>query len=118
MQSLSREFTPNIYWSWSKLYNGGNDKCPTLMATICQYGDDCHRETIRQMAQSKIFKWYMSWRGYLIKQAEKLKSREMKVEWWRKMKDEWRMMKDDDFNLLRGFADRWTDRWTNRHLWL
>ena len=32
------------------------------------------------------------------KQAEKLKSREM-------MKEEWRMMKDDDFKLLRGSAD-------------
>ena len=46
------------------------------------------------------------------KQAEKLKSREMKEGWWRMMKDEWtmmkdewRMMKDDDFKLLGGFAD-------------
>ena len=38
------------------------------------------------------------------KQAEKLKSREMKVEWWR-LKDEWWMMKDDDFKLLKGFCD-------------
>ena len=43
-------------------------------------------------------------------------------EWWRmnerwkdewKMKDEWWMMKDDDFKLLKGFADKWTDGWTD-----
>ena len=77
VQSLSREFTTNIYWSWSKLYNGGNDKCSTLMATFCQYGDDCHRETIQQMAQSKIFKSYICHDGDIWKQTEKLKSCEM-----------------------------------------
>ena len=51
-----------------------------------------------------------------MKQAEKLKSREMKEGWvknvndeWRIMKDEGWMMKDDDFKLLRGFADGRTD---------
>ena len=29
--------------------------------------------------------------------------------WWRVMKDEWRMMKDDDFKLLRGFASKQMD---------
>ena len=29
----------------------------------------------------------------------------MKEEWWRMMKDEGWMMKDDDFNLLRGFGN-------------
>ena len=49
----------------------------------------------------------------------KLKS--LKVAKWRK--DEWRMTKDDDFKLLRGFADwqtnRQTDEWTyvNVHRW-
>ena len=54
------------------------------------------------------------------KQAEKLKSREMKEGWmkndegwmkneWKMMKDEEWMMKDDDFKLLRGFADWRTD---------
>ena len=63
-------------------------------------------------------------KGSVKKQAEKLKSREMK-EWWMKndegMKDEWRMrkdeewmMKNDDFKLLRGFDYEQTDR----HLWL
>ena len=54
------------------------------------------------------------------KQAEKLKSCEMKEGWWRMMKDdegwmkdEWRMMKDDDFKLLRGFASEQTDRRTD-----
>ena len=50
-----------------------------------------------------------------MKQAEKLKSREMKE--GRMKNDEGWMMKDDDFKLLRGFADRqmneqmdgWTD---------
>ena len=37
------------------------------------------------------------------KQAEKLKSREMK-EGWMKNVEGW-MMKDDDFKLLRGFID-------------
>ena len=33
------------------------------------------------------------------------------------MKDELRMMKDDDFKLVRGFADRWTeDGKTDGHL--
>ena len=57
----------------------------------------------------------------LSKQAEKLKSREMKEGWvknvndeWRIMKDEGWMMKDDDFKLFRGFADRRTDG----HWWL
>ena len=45
-------------------------------------------------------------------QAEKLKSREMK-EGGMKNDDGW--MKDVDFNLLRGFADRLADRRTNRH---
>ena len=49
------------------------------------------------------------------KQAEKLKSREMKEGWWRMMKDEWRMMKDDDFKLLRGFDDGQTH---GQHLWM
>ena len=50
-----------------------------------------------------------------MKQAEKLKSREMK-EGWRK--DEWRMMKDDDFKLLRGFDNEQMDWQTEGHLWL
>ena len=29
------------------------------------------------------------------------------------MKDERWMMKDDDFKLLKGFADEQTDKWTN-----
>ena len=29
--------------------------------------------------------------------------------WWRVIKDEWRMMKDDDFKLLRGFDDKQMD---------
>ena len=33
---------------------------------------------------------------------------------WRIMKDEGWMMNDDDFKLLRGFADGRTDRQTNR----
>ena len=44
----------------------------------------------------------------------------MKEGEWRMMKDEWKMikdegwmMKDDDFKLLRGFADWWTDGWTD-----
>ena len=32
---------------------------------------------------------------------------------WRMIKNEWRMMKDDDFKLLKGFADKWTDGWTD-----
>ena len=32
------------------------------------------------------------------------------------MKYELKMMKDDDIKLLRGFADRLTDRQTDRHL--
>ena len=40
----------------------------------------------------------------LIKQAEKLKSREMKERWWR--------MNDDDFKLMMGFGDGQTDRQT------
>ena len=58
------------------------------------------------------------------KQAEKLKSREMKEGWmkndedwmkdeWRMMKDEGWMMKDDDFKLLRGFASERTDGQTD-----
>ena len=36
--------------------------------------------------------------GHLLKQAEKLKSREMKDGWWRMMNDDewWRMMMNDD----------------------
>ena len=30
--------------------------------------------------------------------------------------DEGGIMKDDDFKLLRGFADKWTNGETNRHL--
>ena len=45
------------------------------------------------------------------KQAEKLKSREMK-EGWMKNEEGW-MMKDDDFKLLRGFASDRTDRLTD-----
>ena len=33
------------------------------------------------------------------------------VEGW--MKNEWRMMKDDDFKLLKGFAYKWTDGLTD-----
>ena len=59
------------------------------------------------------------------KQAEKLKSREMKEGWmkndeWRMMKDEWRVMKDEEwmmnddyFKLLRGFDYGQTDRITD-----
>ena len=47
------------------------------------------------------------WSIPALKQAEKLKSREMKEGWMKNdegwMKYEWRMMKDDDFKLLRGF---------------
>ena len=62
-----------------------------------------------------------------MKQAEKLKSREIKEgwmkndewrmneEWWRMKNDEgWRMMKDDDFKLLRGFDYGQN----NGHLWM
>ena len=42
-----------------------------------------------------------------LKQAEKLKSFEMK-EGWIKNAEGWRM-KDDDFKLFRGFADEQTD---------
>ena len=45
--------------------------------------------------------WYFGNEGS-NKQAENLKSRELKEGWWR-------MMKDDDFKLLRGFADWRTD---------
>ena len=48
------------------------------------------------------------------KQAEKLKSREMK-EGWMKNEEGW-MMKDDDFKLLRGFEDEQTNRQTDRWL--
>ena len=62
------------------------------------------------------------------KQAEKVKSREMKEGgmkndggWMkderRMMNDEEWMMKDDDCKLLRGFELR-TDEQTDRHLWL
>ena len=50
------------------------------------------------------------------KQAEKLKSREMK-EGWMKNDEGW-MMKDDDFKLLRGFDYRQKGRLTDGHLWL
>ena len=57
-----------------------------------------------------------------MKQAEKLKSCEMKEGWMKNdeggMKDEGRMMKDDDFKLLRGFVDWRTDWQTDGHLWL
>ena len=60
--------------------------------------------------------------GKPSKQAEKLKSREMKEGWmkdeWRMMKDEGWMMKDDDFKLLRGFDNERMDWRTNGHLWL
>ena len=52
------------------------------------------------------------------KQAEKLKSREMKGGWtkidegWMKNDEGW-MMKDDDFKLLRGFDNEHTDRRTD-----
>ena len=46
--------------------------------------------------------------------VNKLKS--LNVAKWRK--DDWRMMKDDDFKLLRGFDDEQTDRLRNRHLWV
>ena len=65
------------------------------------------------------------------KQAEKLKSREMKegwmknYEWWWRMNEEWWrmndeewMMKVDDFKLLRDFDNWQTDEQTNRHLWM
>ena len=54
--------------------------------------------------------------SHLQTQSNKLKS--LKVAKWRK--DEWRMwmMKDDDFKMLMGFADKQTDGRTNRHLWL
>ena len=39
------------------------------------------------------------------KQAEKLKSRELKEGWMKNDEGRWRM-KDDDFKLLTGFADR------------
>ena len=38
-------------------------------------------------------------------------------EGWLK-KDEGWMMKDDDFKLLRGFADRRTDKQMNGYLWM
>ena len=42
-------------------------------------------------------------------------------EGWMKNDEGWRM-KDDDFKLLRGFAGRRMNEWTNkqmdRHLWL
>ena len=48
----------------------------------------------------------------LIQQAEKLKSREMK-EGWMKNDEWWRMNdEDDDFKLLKGFADERTDKQT------
>ena len=37
-------------------------------------------------------------RNFQQKQAEKLKSREMKDKWW-KMKDEWLMMKDERWRM-------------------
>ena len=47
--------------------------------------------------------------------------RKVNEEWWRMLKDERRMMKDegwmmkdDGFKLLRGFAEEWTDKQTNR----
>ena len=46
------------------------------------------------------------------KEAEKLKSREMKHEGWM-LKDEGWKMKDEG-----GFEDKQTDERTNRHLWL
>ena len=62
------------------------------------------------------------------KQAEELKSCEMKEAWikndiwwikndegWMKNGEGW-MMKDDDFKLLRGLVDWRTDRQTSRHL--
>ena len=53
-----------------------------------------------------------------IKQTEKLKSREMKEGWMkndegRMMNDEWWRMKDDDFKLWRGFADKRTNKRTD-----
>ena len=52
-----------------------------------------------------------------LKQAEKLKSREIKEGWmkndeWR-MNEEWWRMKDDDFKLLRGFDYGQTDKRTD-----
>ena len=69
------------------------------------------------------------------KQAEKLKSREMKEGWmmkdeWRMIKDEWRMTNDEGwmmndegwwFQAVEGFwlmTDRQTNERTDGHLWL
>ena len=57
--------------------------------------------------------------GCKSKQAEKLISQELKEGWMKNYEgwiknDEWWMMKDDDFKLLRGFDDEWT----NRYLWM
>ena len=52
----------------------------------------------------------------LIKQAEKLKSREMKERWWRMMKDDEGWMKTDEgwwFQAVEGFCRR-TDRQTDQ----
>ena len=70
------------------------------------------------------YAWWIPLTYAFKKQAEKLKSREMKEGWmkndevwmkdeWRMMKDEGWMMKDDDFKLLRGFASEQTDRRTD-----
>ena len=64
----------------------------------------------------------------VLKQAEKLKSREMKEGWMKNVKDEWGKMneecegwmmndegwrmKDDDFKLLRGFENKQMDKQT------
>ena len=59
-----------------------------------------------------------SWDAISSKQAEKLKSREMKEGWmrndeeWMKIDEGWRL-KDDDFKLLRGFSDRLTEERTD-----
>ena len=45
----------------------------------------------------------------LHKQAEKLKSCEMK-KWWMKNDEGW---EDDDFDLLRGFTDEQMNGWTD-----
>ena len=89
---------------------------------ICICGISSHHDLTHN--SNANFFWT---KQFKIKQAEKLKSREMKEgRWrmmkddegwmkdeWRMMKDEWWMMKDDDVKLLRGFADRQTDRRTN-----
>ena len=49
--------------------------------------------------------WFKSFIQGVPKQAEKLKSREMRKDEWRMMKDEWRMTKDERWTFVTDICD-------------